>query len=101
MMTTDKIIVRGARENNLKSVSLEIPKGEIFGIIGLSGAGKSTLIRCMNRLETGNEDVVSALQCSYERMTIALADETADRLFAANEAAFRRRFMPKQTGDAR
>lgn len=56
---------------------------------------------CMNRLETGNEDVVSALQCSYERMTIALADETADRLFAANEAAFRRRFMPKQTGAAR
>ena len=36
----------------VKDVSLEIQKGEIFGIIGLSGAGKSTLIRCMNRLET-------------------------------------------------
>ena len=36
----------------VKNVSLEIQKGEIFGIIGLSGAGKSTLIRCMNRLET-------------------------------------------------
>ena len=34
----------------VKNVSLEIQKGEIFGIIGLSGAGKSTLIRCMNRL---------------------------------------------------
>lgn len=32
-------------------VSLNIKKGEIYGIIGLSGAGKSTLIRCLNRLE--------------------------------------------------
>lgn len=35
----------------LKNISLDIPKGEIFGIIGLSGAGKSTLIRTINRLE--------------------------------------------------
>lgn len=35
----------------LKDISLEIKKGEIFGIIGQSGAGKSTLIRCINRLE--------------------------------------------------
>ncbi len=35
----------------LKSVSLSIPKDEIFGVIGLSGAGKSTLVRCMNLLE--------------------------------------------------
>lgn len=32
-------------------VSLEIKKGEIFGIIGFSGAGKSTLVRCINLLE--------------------------------------------------
>lgn len=35
----------------LKSVSLTIPKNEIFGVIGLSGAGKSTLVRCINLLE--------------------------------------------------
>lgn len=35
----------------LADVSLQIKKGEIFGIIGLSGAGKSTLIRCINKLE--------------------------------------------------
>ena len=35
----------------VKDVSLEIKKGDIFGIIGLSGAGKSSLIRLLNRLE--------------------------------------------------
>ncbi len=35
----------------LKNVSLSIPDGDIFGIIGMSGAGKSTLVRCMNMLE--------------------------------------------------
>ena len=35
----------------LKGLSLEVEKGEVFGIIGLSGAGKSTLIRCINLLE--------------------------------------------------
>lgn len=39
----------------VKDVSLNIKKGEIFGIIGLSGAGKSTLIRCLNRLEEPTE----------------------------------------------
>ena len=35
----------------VKDVSLEINKGEVFGIIGFSGAGKSTLVRCINLLE--------------------------------------------------
>lgn len=50
---------------------------------------------CLNRLETGNENTVSPLQCTYEQMLIAIADETADRLFAADEAAFRRRYAQK------
>jgi len=35
----------------LDNISLDIYKGEIFGIIGMSGAGKSTLVRCINFLE--------------------------------------------------
>ena len=39
------------RVEALKDVSIQIEKGDIFGIIGLSGAGKSTLVRCINLLE--------------------------------------------------
>ena len=35
----------------LRDVSIRIPDGDIFGIIGMSGAGKSTLVRCINMLE--------------------------------------------------
>lgn len=35
----------------LKDISLDIYKGNIYGIIGMSGAGKSTLVRCLNFLE--------------------------------------------------
>jgi phosphonate transport system ATP-binding protein len=34
----------------LKSINIEIPKGQVMALIGPSGAGKSTLIRCVNRL---------------------------------------------------
>lgn len=37
-------------DDALKGVNLEIPDGQIVGLIGPSGAGKSTLIRCINRL---------------------------------------------------
>ena len=42
----------------LKNVSLTIPGGEIYGIIGMSGAGKSTLVRCINMLERPTEGSV-------------------------------------------
>ncbi|MDQ4074444.1 MAG: excinuclease ABC subunit UvrA, partial [Thermoproteota archaeon] len=39
----NKIIIKGARQNNLKNINLEIPKNKLIVITGLSGSGKSTL----------------------------------------------------------
>ena len=40
---SDKIIIKGAREHNLKNVSLEIPKNQLVVFTGVSGSGKSSL----------------------------------------------------------
>ena len=42
--------IEGARQNNLKNVSLEIYKNYVTAFIGPSGCGKSTFIRCFNRM---------------------------------------------------
>lgn len=39
----DKIIIKGARENNLKNIDLEIPKNKLVVFTGISGSGKSSL----------------------------------------------------------
>ena len=40
---TDQIVIRGAREHNLKNVDLDIPRNQLVVITGLSGSGKSSL----------------------------------------------------------
>ena len=42
--TQDHIIIRGLRQNNLKNVSLDIPKGKIIVFTGVSGSGKSSIV---------------------------------------------------------
>lgn len=42
-MSLDKIIVRGAREHNLKNITVEIPRDKLVVITGISGSGKSSL----------------------------------------------------------
>lgn len=39
----DKIIIKGARENNLKNIDIEIPKNKLVVMTGVSGSGKSSL----------------------------------------------------------
>lgn len=43
MADHDKIVIRGAKENNLKNVSLEIPRNRLVVMTGLSGSGKTSL----------------------------------------------------------
>ncbi|HKC06800.1 MAG TPA: excinuclease ABC subunit UvrA, partial [Methylomirabilota bacterium] len=42
-MANDRIVVRGAREHNLKAIDLELPRDQLVVITGLSGSGKSSL----------------------------------------------------------
>jgi excinuclease ABC subunit A len=39
----EKIVIQGAREHNLKNISVEIPRNKLVVISGLSGSGKSSL----------------------------------------------------------
>lgn len=48
---TKTFVGRDNQVEALRGISLDINKGEIYGIIGMSGAGKSTLVRCLNFLE--------------------------------------------------
>lgn len=41
----------GTRFDAVRNVSLAVPQGDVFGLVGTSGAGKSTLLRLINRLE--------------------------------------------------
>ena len=69
-MTQEYIEIKGARENNLKNVSLRIPKRKITVFPGVSGSGKSSLV--------------------FD--TIAME---AQRLLAENFSTFLRGFMPR------
>ncbi|WMW50179.1 MAG: excinuclease ABC subunit A [Candidatus Phytoplasma australasiaticum] len=41
----DKIIIKGARENNLKNIDVEIPKFKLVVFTGISGSGKTSLVQ--------------------------------------------------------
>jgi D-methionine transport system ATP-binding protein len=55
----------------LKNVSLQVDKGDIFGVIGYSGAGKSTLIRCVNLLERPTAGEVRIDGVELQRLSTA------------------------------
>jgi excinuclease ABC subunit A len=39
-MSSDKIIIQGARQHNLKNIDVELPRNKLLVITGLSGSGK-------------------------------------------------------------
>ena len=72
-MANDKIIVRGAKEHNLKNISVEIPRNQLVVITGLSGSGKSSLAFDTIYAE-GQRRYVESLS-SYARMFLGQMDK--------------------------
>ena len=69
----DNIVVKGAREHNLKNVSVEIPRDKLVVITGLSGSGKSSLAFDTIYAE-GQRRYVESLS-SYARQFLGLMEK--------------------------
>lgn len=69
----DKLIVRGARQHNLKNINLELPKGKFIVFTGLSGSGKSSLAFDTIYAE-GQRRYVESLS-SYARQFLGVMDK--------------------------
>ena len=72
-MAHDKIIVRGAKEHNLKNLDVEIPRNQLVVLTGLSGSGKSSLAFDTIYAE-GQRRYVESLS-SYARMFLGQMDK--------------------------
>ena len=69
----DHIVIKGARENNLKNVSIELPKNKFIVMTGLSGSGKSSLA-FDTIYQEGQRRFVESLS-SYARQFIGSMDK--------------------------
>ena len=69
----DKIIIKGAKEHNLKNINLEIPRDKLVVITGLSGSGKSSLAFATLYAE-GQRRYVESLS-SYARQFLGLMEK--------------------------
>jgi excinuclease ABC subunit A len=70
---SDKIVVKGAREHNLKNISVELPRNQLVVITGLSGSGKSSLAFDTIYAE-GQRRYVESLS-SYARQFLGLMEK--------------------------
>ena len=69
----DKIVVRGAREHNLKNIDVTIPRDKMVVVTGLSGSGKSSLVFDTIYAE-GQRRYVESLS-SYARQFLGLMEK--------------------------
>ena len=72
-MANDKIVIRGAREHNLKNVNLTLPREKLIVMTGLSGSGKSSLAFDTIYAD-GQRRYVESLS-SYARMFLGRMDK--------------------------
>ena len=72
-MNNDKIVIKGAKEHNLKNINLEIPRDKLVVITGLSGSGKSSLAFDTLYAE-GQRRYVESLS-SYARQFLGLMEK--------------------------
>ena len=72
-MALDKIVIRGARQNNLKNIDLEIPRDRLIVFTGLSGSGKTSLAFDTIYAD-GQRRYVESLS-SYARMFLGQAEK--------------------------
>ncbi|MCD6343169.1 MAG: ATP-binding cassette domain-containing protein, partial [Spirochaetaceae bacterium] len=98
-----KIIVEGAREHNLKNISVKIPLGCFVSITGVSGSGKSTLLRDIlfpvlsntvgrTHLPTGEYDSISGID--YIDKVISINQSPIGRTPRSNPATYIGLFTP-------
>ena len=78
----DKIIIKGAKEHNLKNINLEIPRDKLVVITGLSGSGKSSLAFDTLYAE-GQRRYVESLS-SYARQFLGLMEKSTFNSWYSN-----------------
>ena len=86
-MNNEYIIILGARENNLKDVSLRLPKHQITVFTGVAGSGKSSLMECFRCV---NEQPLPITYISQKNIGVSLRSTPATYMDVASD--IRKRF---------
>ena len=72
-MANDKIVIKGAREHNLKNVNLTLPREKLIVMTGLSGSGKSSL--AFDTIYADGQRRYAESLSSYARMFLGRMDK--------------------------